>query len=799
MTIPLLLLASIAQAFVAGPSKTTTKPHTTKMVTAAADDLSAILAPFREETLWDRVRLGVPASVSHAQQVASEQVPDLVKVSFEGNLMPLGLAVATAGAMVAAGLWLVGDLEARNEDAVESPYPEDRYDRFAAARFFDRRPLQSLRRAAQIAVPLSKFGLKVLTDGAERNEKARRAEQAEVLVETLAGLGPTFIKVGQALSIRSDLLSPEYCDALATLQDKCPPFDTWVAKSLIVGELGLRKLEDVFVDFPAEPIASASLGQVYKTAVRAEVFRPFPPPNDDDDGIAFPFAVAVKVQRPDVVETIALDLHLLRVTTPVVKALFRLNTDLPGIVDAWGERFVDELDYGKEADNAARFSQSIAATPLAGVVFAPAAIAPCSSRRVLTTEWVQGKRLDADDNHDRKISALCSVAMNAYLTMMLETGLLHADPHPGNLLVEDDTNRLAILDWGLVTSLDAGLRVAYIEHIAHLVAKDYASVPADLVALGFVPAGYEDAIESSDAVEVLSNVYTQFAAGGGANKIDVPAVLDSLRGLADRQGNLFQLPPYFAYIARAFSVLEGIGLRNDPDFAIVGECLPYISQRLVSDPSPRVAKALETFIYGSRDEARVDAKRVEYLLDGLGSFAQSATPDDDPGGAVQTARRVADLLLRDGPSPTQIIVERELAKLAGATARSAASQIRDLPVSLAIANFLDPFRLLEPLARGPLVQPDRDDHLALAAFARIRRKASPQLADAVDDLSNLSPEAQGRALREIFHILWEYRAGALDSARRFSQQLAAQTADRLLKRPDDAAAAAADPTNTNPR
>ena len=126
---------------------------------------------------------------------------------------------------------------------------------------------------------------------------------------------------------------------------------------------------------------------------------------------------------------------------------------------------------------------------------------------------------------------------------------------------------------------------------------------------------------------MLTDVYTQFAGGGGAAKIDVPAVLTEMRALADRQGNLFRLPPYFAYIARAFSVLEGIGLKNDPDYAIVGECLPYVSQRLLSDPSPRVAKALETFVYGGDDQLvkKVDADRLTYLADGLQSYSKSET------------------------------------------------------------------------------------------------------------------------------------------------------------------------------
>lgn len=153
---------------------------------------------------------------------------------------------------------------------------------------------------------------------------------------------------------------------------------------------------------------------MYKATVRS----------DDDDGIEKD--VAVKVQRPNIMNQIALDMHLIREVSPFLKRTFNLNTDFVGVVDTWGIGFVDELDYIEEAVNAKSFMNSVASTPLAGVVFSPTVLDELTTRRVLTTEWVVGERLDKSEKGD--VSILCSIAMNTYLTMMLETGVLHCDP-----------------------------------------------------------------------------------------------------------------------------------------------------------------------------------------------------------------------------------------------------------------------------------------------------------------------------------------------------------------------------------
>ena len=199
--------------------------------------------------------------------------------------------------------------------------------------------------------------------------------------------------------------------------------------------MALREISDA-------PIAAASLAQVYKATTTNNA------------------TVAVKVRRPGVLAEIALDLHILRLLTPlqvrVSNAINKVATapeDVAtalALVDEWGRGFVNEVDYAAEARNTKAFGAAMAARGL-GAVVAPRVIDALQTENVIVTEWIDGTRLDAAASPD--VPRLCGVAINAYLTMLLDTGTLHCDPHPGNLL-RTPSGKLCILDWGLVTSID---------------------------------------------------------------------------------------------------------------------------------------------------------------------------------------------------------------------------------------------------------------------------------------------------------------------------------------------------------
>lgn len=419
------------------------------------------------------------------------------------------------------------------------PYINGIYNANEAANYFSQRPLEVVKRSFEIASVSTIFALQLYVDFLQEKllDPETEERRAKEITRLLTTLGPTFIKVGQSLSIRTDLLRPVYLKELATLQDQVPPFPSPIAVKFIEEELG-AKITDIFesgISAEEKVVAAASLGQVYRAKLKKEgSFK----------------EVAVKVQRPQIMQRIALDMHILRSAAPVLKAVGALQSDVVGLVDDWGYGFVNELNYLKEADNAELFMRSISKTSLAGVVFAPAVCREYSTERVLVSEWVAGERLEKSTSRD--VAALCAVAMNTYLTMMLDTGVLHCDPHPGNLLRTPE-GKLCILDWGLVTTLNPDLQLSFIEHIAHLTSKDYEKVPSDLVKLGFVPPGKEALIQSSGVVPVIAEVYGEFAKGGGATKIDVSAVVSKLQGLAEKYGNLFQVQYCFFIISSSIS------------------------------------------------------------------------------------------------------------------------------------------------------------------------------------------------------------------------------------------------------
>jgi len=326
------------------------------------------------------------------------------------------------------------------------------------------------------------------------------------------------------------------------------------------------------------------------------------------------------------------------------------------------------------------------------------------------------------------------------------------------------------------------------------------------VLLGFVPDGQEDAVKSGDSMRVISETYTKLMAGGGAANIDVNAVFTDLQDLTSEYGALFQIPPYFAYIARAFGVLEGIGLSNDPDYAIISECLPYISQRLLTDSNPRTAGALNTFIFGaSKDDPDrlINTKRVEQLIDGFGSYSTAAA--GLPGAAAtgssvralsagggssslassveMAADQLFDLLVTEEASPLQAIVLEQLARVLNAGVRGSWKTLRDRSGRLAngrsvLGTLVDPLGIF---ANSDLVKLDETDKRALAASQRLVEILQKQPSVDAAVLRDMQPQEIREVATIVARKLWENRRTLALASNRLAVVALLQTLDRLEK------------------
>lgn len=274
-----------------------------------------------------------------------------------------------------------------------SPFNENfaTYEPYVMEEFYKQRPWLVFGRLARIMWLTASFNINLLldwkTNSLQKNEKDR-AKQATYL---LSNLGPTFVKLGQALSIRTDLIPPTYASALKSLQDSVPPFDDALAKSIICRELGITNLSEKFQTISDKPVASASIGQVYKAVLH----------NGRE--------VAVKVQRPDILPSIGLDLFILRLIAPLQVKLTNLINGAPTIpadlelgyslVDEWGRGLVGEVDYKLEAQNTRQFIEAMKKRGLDAVT-APDVVPELSTSKVLVTQWIYGTRLDRDASKD---------------------------------------------------------------------------------------------------------------------------------------------------------------------------------------------------------------------------------------------------------------------------------------------------------------------------------------------------------------------------------------------------------------
>ncbi|MFL0735720.1 MAG: ABC1 kinase family protein [Prochlorococcus sp.] len=447
------------------------------------------------------------------------------------------------------------------------------YDPAAITKIYSGHPQRLLRRLWQTLVPIGLFLIGLALDKlfGLLNQPGRAHSRAREFTELLVDLGPAFIKAGQALSSRPDIVPPVLLEELSQLQDQLPGFDSDLAMACIEEDLE-APIEEIYEQLEKEPISAASLGQVHKGVLKGGQ------------------KVAVKVQRPGLREQITLDLYIVRNIAGWLKRNVRLiRSDLVALIDELGRRVFEEMDYINEASNAEQFRILHTHNKRIAV---PQIYREATSRRVLTMEWFDGVKLTNLDSVKRlgiDPNEMVEIGVNCSLQQLLEHGFFHADPHPGNLLALPD-GRLCYLDFGMMSEVSRESRTGLIQAVVHLVNRNFSKLSRDFVQLGFLA---ED-VNLEPIIPAFENVFGQ-AIEMGVSRMDFKSVTDDLSGVMYKFP--FKVPPYYALIIRSLITLEGIALSVDPDFKILGAAYPYFAQRLMEDKDPQLRQSLKEMLF----------------------------------------------------------------------------------------------------------------------------------------------------------------------------------------------------------
>jgi len=517
--------------------------------------------------------------------------------SVDSTIPPENADASTAAATVPDAFWYNGNLQRGQGDyvtrwaqGVKVAEPLRKYDPLATEKLLFLQPAKWIVRNVQIAIPLSLWAIGVATDVVTNQEESNRKNRAKQLLNTISGLGPAIIKGGQALASRSDLMPSEYLDQLQKLQDDVPRFANELALATVEEELEVD-FDDVFELMDPEPIAAASIGQVYKARLRS---------NGD--------LVALKIQRPKCEEIIALDLYVLRWWSGVANVLTKLlNRDInvQSIIDDFGELIYRELDYVAEAANAQRFSELYAGQ--VKDVFVPKVYSDLTTSKVLTMEWVEGFRLtDSEklDEYGLDGKKLVDTLVQCSLRQILGNGFFHADPHAGNLLVVPD-GRLCYLDFGMMSYAASEQRNGFLLAVVHMVNRDWDELVQMYQRLGFIPEG-----TNLKPIAVALENSLPDALNADISELNFKNVVGKLGDIMYTYP--FSLPPFYISIIRCLGVLEGLAIQVDPQARIISEAYPYVASRVLTDPQDELQEALRRLALTSDGHIRWD--RLETLL-----------------------------------------------------------------------------------------------------------------------------------------------------------------------------------------
>lgn len=421
--------------------------------------------------------------------------------------------------------------------------------------------------------------------GNSDNKEANQEKQAVWLKEKLIQLGPTFIKMGQSMGTRADLLPLPFVKELGTLVDQVPPFPNDVAFSIIEKELG-HKINELYAEFELEPVAAASLGQVYRARLHTGE------------------EVAVKVQRPNLEATIKGDIVILKKVANFAERFPQLNenADWSGMLREFDSTIHEEMDYAAEGKNAERFRENFKNW---SNVHVPTIYWNATTSKVLTMEFIHGTKVtDLEEQARRNISPakVNRLLIKTYLKQLLEDGFFHADPHPGNLLVMPD-GRVAFFDFGMVGRITPQLQAKMIDAFFHVVDKDPGGIAEDLIALDFLKPGTSPSVVKP-VVEKMFEFHFNL-------KLKDVNFKELTYDLADVMYDYpFRLPSNFTYIMRALMTLEGIGIITDPEFNFFETAKPYAKEFMLRREGNDFRKMFVNKIMGRDEGGKIDWDRT---------------------------------------------------------------------------------------------------------------------------------------------------------------------------------------------
>jgi ubiquinone biosynthesis protein len=446
-----------------------------------------------------------------------------------------------------------------------------------------------LNRSRQIASVLLSHGWGFL-----RNEKRVASESVGIgasarpqhLRQALEELGTTFIKLGQILSTRADLLPPEYLVELTKLQDSAPPVRFEDIQQALVMELG-QPISQIFAQFDPVPLAAASIGQAHAATL--------------GNGTE----VVVKVRRPGVVEQVNEDLEILKELAATASRHWQFadQYDLCGLVEEFSQTLRAELDYIREGHNAERFAANFAADAHLHV---PRVFWEATTARVLTLERIRGIKisdLKALDQQGTDRRRLADYATNVVLKMVCEDGFFHADPHPGNFFIEPN-GTIGLVDFGMVGVLDEQTQDLLAELLVAINHQDADRLVDVFLELGVTRKRIDRTSVRHDIERMLSTYW-----GLPLGELKVAALLNDAYSVMRRQH--LHLPPNLALLLKTVIMIEGLGVNLDPDFRLTKSLTPYTERLVLRQYSP--FRWMQSFGRTSVDLAKLGVQIPQHL------------------------------------------------------------------------------------------------------------------------------------------------------------------------------------------